>query len=131
MDSRLRKRFDALLEEELANLPDQLRQLLEEVPLIVDDEPTDEVLSRTYLSDPDCLCGLYTGIPLTRRSVRHSGVLPDKVQLFRRGILIAAAGGDGRIRTDRLRRQIRITLLHEIGHHFGFSESQLRKLGYA
>jgi len=131
MNQRLRKRFDALLEGQLADLPEKLRLLLEEVPLIVDDEPSPDVLSRTFITDPDCLCGLYTGIPLTRRSVRLSGVLPDKVQLFRRGIFNAAADADGRIRTDSLRRQIRITLLHEIGHHFGFSESRLRKLGYA
>ena len=80
-----------------------------------------------YLDD---LCGLYTGIPLTQRSIEHSGTLPDVVTIYREGILTAAADRHGRIRNDRLREEIRITILHELGHHHGLTEDDLRELGY-
>ena len=126
----LRDRFDALLEEVLSVLPVELKKLLEEVPLVVEDSPTPEDLRHAHVRRPDALCGLYTGIPLTRRSVEHSGTLPDVIRIFRRGILAAAADLQGRV-TDRvLRQQIRLTVLHEIGHHFGLDEADLRRYGY-
>ena len=76
------------------------------------------------------LCGLYTGIPLDERSIRHSGTMPDVVTVYREGIIESARGGDGRVRTDRLRREIRITILHELAHHHGLDEDELRDLGY-
>ena len=128
MNERLRKTFDALLEEVLAELPGRLQRLLQEVPLIVDDRPDPGTLERTGLRHPRDLCGLYTGIPLTGRSVQHSGTLPDKLCLFREGIAAAARGSAGR--QAELKRQIRITVLHEMGHHFGLDEDDLRELGY-
>jgi predicted Zn-dependent protease with MMP-like domain len=71
------------------------------------------------------LCGLHWGIPLTARSVEHSATFPDRMMLFRGPILRVA----GRRRQD-LEEQIRITLLHEIGHHFGLDEDDLAALGY-
>ena len=78
----------------------------------------------------DQLCGLYTGIPLGSRSVEHSGVLSDAVYIFREGIMSLATDRHGNIDQDELRRQIRLTVLHELGHHHGMSEKELRKLGY-
>ena len=60
----------------------------------------------------------------------HSGILPDVVTIYREGILSAAADRRGRISGDRLRQQIRITILHELAHHHGLTEEELRKLGY-
>ena len=130
MDCNLRDRFDRLLEEVLLELPANLRNLLEEVPLVVEDRPSRQVMERLGVDDPLCLCGLYTGIPLTHRSVQHSGTLPEVVNIFRQGVIEAAAARSGRIANARLKRQIRITLLHEMGHHFGLKEKDLRKLGY-
>lgn len=84
------------------------------------------------------LCGMHTGVALTERSVTHSGELPDVIQIFRRGILDAAGGwtecrdenGEEYGGVARIEREIRITILHEIGHHFGLSESDLERLGY-
>ena len=121
-----RRRFDELLESIIEQLPESLRRLMEEVPLIVEDEP-----SRRLLDDMDIdprrgdLCGLHWGIALTDRSVQHSGTLPDRMMLFRGPILRTA----GR-RLRELELQIRITLLHEIGHHFGLDEHDLEQLGY-
>ncbi len=129
MRQRERDDFDDLLEEVIEELPDHLRDLLEEVPLIVDDRPDRATMDEVGCRHPRDLCGLYTGIPLTDRSVTHSGVFPDRMAIFREGIVRAAGGGP--CGPKALKRQIRITLLHEMGHHFGLEEHDLRKLGYA
>ena len=130
MKASLRSSFDAVLEEVLGELPGQIRALLEEVPLLVEDSPSPEVLEMLGVLDPRLLCGLYTGIPMTRRSVLHSGTLPDRICVFREGVRAAAAGAGGRVVRGRLKRHIRTTVLHEIGHHFGLEEADLRELGY-
>ena len=130
MDSSLRGQFDRLLDEVVANLPHYARELLDRVPMIVEDYPSQDVLRRLGVRHRDHLCGLYTGIPLTQRSVEHSGVLSDVIHIYRRGILAASSDQNGRIDEMELRRQIRITILHELGHHHGLGEDELRELGY-
>ncbi len=122
-----RRRFDDILDQLVAELPPNIHDVLEEVPLIVEDEPSDLIL-RTMDIDPRTtdLCGLHWGVPLTKRSVDMLPGLPDRMMLFRGPILRVA----GRRRSE-LETQIRITLLHEIGHHFGLNEDDLAKLGYA
>lgn len=126
-----RRLFDTLLDEVLASLPTHLHELLEEVPLIVEDYPSPEVCDEFKLEYIDDLCGLHDGVPLTQRSVDISGGLPESIHLFREGILSMATDDDGCLDEDELQKQIRITLLHEIGHHFGLDEEDLKKLGYA
>lgn len=130
MDPRRRRRFDDLLEEVLAELPAWIHELLEKVPLHVEDYPSVRVMEQTGVRYRDQLCGLYSGIPLTQRSVTHSGTLPDVVTVYREGILTAAANSRGQIRTECLRKEIRITVLHELAHHHGLDEDELRTLGY-
>jgi len=117
----------------IAELPDDLRSLLEEVPAVVDDWAPKELAREVGVPCRRDLCGLYTGIPLTERSVQHSGVLPEEIHLYRGAILMSASAGRGRTHAGsdgRLLREIRITLLHEMGHHFGLSEEDLREAGY-
>ena len=125
-----REVFDNLLDGLVAELPAQLHELLDEVPLIVEDEPSRELLNdlgvEPGVSD---LCGLHTGVPLTERSVEASARLPDHMMLFRGPIMRLAGYRGGRSRMA-LEEQIRITLLHEIGHHFGLDEDDLERLGY-
>ncbi len=130
MDQKTRRRFDAILEEVLAQLPTWILDLIDEVPLHVEDYPSDEILCRMNIPQRQQLCGLYTGIPLTDRSVQQSGVLPDVVTIYREGVINAAANARGAVTDNRLRREIRITLLHELGHHHGLDEDDLRELGY-
>jgi len=125
-----RKLFDTALEQVLRELPEDLKRLLDEVPLIVDDLPSRSVLAKARLKRAEFLCGLYSGIPLTKRSVRHSGTLPEVIHLFRAGIIAAAQAQEQRRCQPALKEQIRRTLLHEIGHHFGLGEEDLRKYGY-
>jgi predicted Zn-dependent protease with MMP-like domain len=130
LDPQTRRRFDDLLEEVLREMPPMVHELIERVPLHVEDYPSPEVMARTGVRHRAQLCGLYTGIPIGEKSVWHSGTMPDVVTIYREGILAAATDPSGRIRRGRLRREIRITLLHELGHHHGLDEDELRKLGY-
>jgi predicted Zn-dependent protease with MMP-like domain len=130
LDTDQRDQFDAILEEILADLPPDIHQLLEEVPLIVEDHPSDEILDELECEYYDELCGLHDGISLTERSVDNPPELPPQVHLFRLGILSLATDEHGRLDLQELHHQIRITLLHEIGHHFGLEEEDLRELGY-
>ncbi len=130
MNRSERDRFDEQLDWVLLRLPPMIHELIERVPLHVEDYPSDDVMDRMDVEYIDDLCGLYTGIPIGEKSVSHSGTLPDVVTIYREGILSAAADARGRITTDRLREQIRITILHELAHHHGLGEDELRQLGY-
>jgi predicted Zn-dependent protease with MMP-like domain len=125
-----RRRFDEQLEWVLRRLPPLIHQLIEQVPLHVEDYPSDDVMDRLDVEYIDDLCGLYTGIPIGDKSVTHSGTLPDVVTIYREGILSAATNRRGDINIDRLRKQIRITILHELAHHHGLTEEDLRGMGY-
>ncbi len=131
MHPDLRHHFDCQLEAVLQELPPEVHRLLDEVPLIVDDYPSPAMCRRVGVRRPDELCGLYDGIPLTHRSVADSGVPSDVIHIFRAGILrMAGYRRDGTGDERRLREQIRITILHEVGHHFGLTEEDLEELGY-
>lgn len=138
MTRRERERFDQLFEEVLGSLPDGIHKLIEEVPLVLEDRPSREILRELGIDDDDeILCGLHTGVPLTDRSVERADA-SDVVHIFREGIIDMAGGWDedededgpfGGV--DRIREEIRITILHELGHHFGLDEGDLDRLGYA
>ncbi len=139
MNRAEREAFDDLLESVLEMLPPRLLDLLAETPLIVEDHPSPQMLAELGIDDDDdVLCGLHSGTPLTERSVEHAGELPETIHLFREGILDHAGGwdrvldDDGKWRggDEDIIREIRITLLHEIGHHFGLDEDDLADLGY-
>jgi len=127
-----RERFDALFDLVVEVLPASFHELLEEMPVVIDDEPSAELRRQLDLPTGADLCGLHTGIALTDRSVEQSGVPSDVIRLFRRGIILTARGRRT-FRSDAdgaVREEIRITLLHEIGHHFGLTEDDLDDLGY-
>jgi predicted Zn-dependent protease with MMP-like domain len=130
VDDALRDHFDRLLERELEKLPPHILRLLEEAPLVVDDQPSDRLVEQLGLSHPNQLCGLYHGIPRTHQSVDIPHQLPESIYLFRGGICLQAGTRRVGEHTSELRRQIHITLLHEIGHHFGLTEEDLDEAGY-
>jgi predicted Zn-dependent protease with MMP-like domain len=105
--------FEALVADALEAIPENLRAGMENVAIIIDDE-----------SPPGRLYGLYEGVPLTKRGT-YGGARPDQITLFLATICQSA-------RTpDDLARRVRVTLLHEVGHHFGLGEARLRELGWA
>jgi predicted Zn-dependent protease with MMP-like domain len=135
MNDEDRNRFDALVEDAIDALPPRIGSLLDEVAVVVLDEP-DAAMRRDLgleASDPEALdeiCGLHTGTMLTERSVEHGLDLPTVIHLFRRGILALAGGWDQEHADQRVYEEIRITLLHEIGHHFGLDVEDLEALGF-
>jgi len=126
-----RETFDALVEEVIKDLPEALRELLEQVPVIVEDSPDDELLEELGEDEDDALLGLHSGTPLTEQSIEDSGQLPPDIHLFREPIVDQAGGWSIPGATGLIREEIRITLLHEIGHQFGLDEDDLDRLGYA
>jgi predicted Zn-dependent protease with MMP-like domain len=108
--------FEEHVRTALESLPPELREAMSNVEIVVEDENPD---------DPDVF-GLYLGIPLTERSGGYSGALPDKIAIYRLP-LEDVFGND----PERLVEEIRITVLHEIAHHFGIDENRLAELGWS
>lgn len=136
LSQAVRDRFDALLEEAIAQLPPPIRALLDEVPVVALDRPTPEMLRDLGIDPSDeeeatSLCGLHSGVAATERSVDRSGELPSEIHLFREGIIDLAGGFDQPDADDAVYEEIMVTLLHEIGHEFGLSEEDLDRLGYS
>ena len=126
----VRNHFDELLEDVLAEMPDVVHQLLDEVPLVVDDHPSAQVMKELGVRYRDDLQGLYTGVSLPERQVSDPSRMPDVITIFREGIINLACRGRGECTDGEVCEQIRITILHEVGHHFGLSEEDLEELGY-
>jgi predicted Zn-dependent protease with MMP-like domain len=133
VDRLERERFDRILERVMAGLPAALKELLDEVAVVVEDLPSPAVLRELgmTLEEADELCGLHTGRPFTEGSGGEGELeLPAEIQLYRVGI-IAEAGGWNQPDADALvQEEVRVTLLHEIGHQFGLEEEDLDELGY-
>jgi predicted Zn-dependent protease with MMP-like domain len=110
-----RRKFEALVAQALHGLPRTFREKLTNVAIIVEDSPPKEAESRGLL------LGLFHGIPRTEKSV-FSSTPPDRIFLYQRNIEAVCAS------EAEVRRQIRSTLLHEVGHYFGLSEEELRKV---
>jgi predicted Zn-dependent protease with MMP-like domain len=116
--------FAALVSDALETLPEEFREFLEEVPVEIRDRPSTRELKRSGIPRDGLLLGLYHGRPRTRRSVEDSAVMPDVIYIFQDHIQQVANS------REQLIEQVRITVLHEIGHHFGMSEDDLERLGY-
>lgn len=118
-----REEFEALAREALENLPEEFKKRLEDLAFIVKDEP-DKAELRAVGMRSGTLYGLFQGIPLPQAGFMAVKGLPDRIVLYQRPL-----ERDFRTR-EELAEQIRRTVLHEVGHYFGFSEKDLRRLGY-
>ena len=116
--------FADAVSEALDSLPDDFRPYMEDLVVDIEDSPDDQTLADLGMKDRRSLLGLYRGVPLTNRSVGQMLRIPERIVLYQRNI--------ERICRDRdeVVSQIRRTVLHEVGHHFGMGEAQLRRLGY-
>ena len=111
-----RSEFEHIVEEALDSLPKRFADLIENVAIVIEDEPRDE--DREDLDDDEELLGIYRGVPLTERS-RDDPVLPDEIALF--------YGPVGRIARSRKEAiaEVRDTVVHELGHYFGLEDDDL------
>jgi predicted Zn-dependent protease with MMP-like domain len=107
--------FEDLVERALEELPEQLRDHMDNVIVVVEDEPGPE--------DGDVL-GIYRGVDLTRRDDSYVFALPDEIVIFQGPIERLCEG------EDELVEQVRVTVLHEVAHHFGISDDRLAELGW-
>jgi predicted Zn-dependent protease with MMP-like domain len=115
-------RFEAAVERAIDRLPGPLRPLLDEVAIVVEDEPTPEQLRGSGLEPDDSLYGLYEGTPPTEYAADWAP-WPNKITLFR--LPLEEDFPDPR----DLEEEVRITLVHELAHHAGFDEGRLHELG--
>ena len=119
-----KKEFEKLVEQAISDLPEQFAQFLEEVPIEIHTRPSPKLLRELGLEEDELLMGLYRGVARTRRSVEDSGRLPDVIYIFQEDHELVSEN------SAKLVREVRKTVLHEIGHHFGMSEDDLERLGY-
>jgi predicted Zn-dependent protease with MMP-like domain len=114
--------FYELVERAVEGLPPELSRLLDNVAIVVDDWP-DYSTPLVSGGPGETLYGLYEGVPLTERGAGYYGVLPDKITIFRGPL-------ERDFAKDELEEQVRITVVHEIAHYFGFDEERLEELGW-
>ena len=128
-----RQRFERIVIRALDGLSPEVVAMLDNVEVIVEDEPTAEqlALGRGY-PDPhesagddgeETLFGLYEGVPLTRRGSDYHLVPPDRITIFRGPLERAYTS------PQAIAREVRVTVMHELGHHLGFEENGLETLG--
>jgi predicted Zn-dependent protease with MMP-like domain len=110
-----REAFEELVADALDGIPPELTSLMRNVAIFVEDDPDP--------SDPELL-GLYEGIPLTERGEWYAGVLPDRITIYRNPTLRICD------RADDVVEEVRVTVVHEIAHHFGIDDDRLHELGY-
>jgi len=109
------ERFEELVGDALDTVPAELANLMDNVVVLVEDEPPAD--------DPELL-GFYDGTPLTERDTRYAGVVPDRIMIFRNPTLRMCED------EDEVVEEVRVTVVHEIAHHFGIEDDRLHDLGY-
>ena len=117
-----RDRFERLVEEALREIPKRFRAAMHNVAVVVEDEPSADVLEELEIEPPDTLLGLYQGTPLTERGWGHGNNLPDRISIYQRPIEDACAD------EDEIRDCIAETVIHEFGHYFGMSEEDIEAI---
>ncbi|MBI3400065.1 MAG: metallopeptidase family protein [Acidobacteria bacterium] len=117
-----RAEFEKHVAEALASIPRRFRDAMQNIAIVVEDEPSAGLLEEMEIEPPDTLLGLYQGIPLTERRWDYGNALPDRVLIFQ--------GPHERDAEDEEDLVIAIgeTLIHEIGHYFGMSEEQIEEI---
>jgi predicted Zn-dependent protease with MMP-like domain len=117
-----RHAFEKLVAEALASIPRRFKKAMQNIAIVVEDEPSAELLREMDIEPPDTLLGLYQGTPLTARGWGHGNTLPDRVLIFQ--------GPHERDAEDEDDLVVAIgeTLIHEIGHYFGLSEDEIEAI---
>ena len=113
-------KFRQLVSEALDSLPKEFAEKLNNVSVTVDEFPSEYQLRKSKLPPWALLLGLYEGVPQTKRGNYYSSI-PDKITIFKNAILRVSQT------EEQVRAQVRATVIHEIGHHFGLSDADMKK----
>ena len=116
--------FEALVERALADLPRFFLPYMENLTVVIESAPSEELLDAVGVPPGETLLGLYEGIPLTERADNEALLLPDVVTLFREPLTEVAEGDP-----ELLASEVRHTVMHEIAHHFGISDERMHEMG--
>ncbi len=120
------EQFNQLAEQALENLPEYFQSLITNAVIVIEDYPDDEIVHTMNLPSKRNLLGLYQGIPLTKRTTSYGmfPVAPDKISLYQKNIESVCRN------ESEIGKKIEEVLIHEIAHHFGMDEEQVRAAGY-
>jgi len=116
-----REEFEKIISKALEVFPDYFRKKMKNVAIVVQDEPDEFQKQQLGYSSGNCILGLYEGVPQIQR-YNYNKVAPDKITFFQNNIERIANNND-----DNIKQLITETLWHEIGHHFGMTEEEIRK----
>jgi len=117
-----RAEFERLVLEAVTLIPKRFRREMKNLALVVEDEPTLELLEEMEIEPPDSLYGLYQGTPLPERTWAFGNHLPDRITIYQRPIEEDCED------EDEIRAVIGETLIHEVGHYFGMSEEEIEEI---
>lgn len=115
--------LDAVMQDAIAGLPPRIRTAIDEVPVLVEEYPTEELLRETDPPFTPDILGIFTGASQLDRSTTHSGTQPSTIHIFRRNIEHFVG------EREEMVDELRVTLLHEVGHALGMDEEELEALG--
>jgi len=117
-----RERFEELVEEALAELPEQFRERIQNLAVVVEDKPTREVYERTGGSPFSLILGLYHGVPFKHRGPFYGNLPPDVITIYQKPIEQICS-------TEKeIKKKVREVVFHEIGHYFGFNDKELKEI---
>jgi predicted Zn-dependent protease with MMP-like domain len=119
-----RKAFEKLVSDAIRELPEEFREKLQNVAIIVEDYPSAELIEQTGLAPDETLFGLYEGVPLTERGYFSEPFYPDRILIFQRSI------EDECDSAEEIKHEVKTTLVHEIAHFFGMDDDYLAGIGY-
>jgi predicted Zn-dependent protease with MMP-like domain len=117
-----RERFTQLVEDALLEIPKRFRREMRNVVVVVEDEPSQELLNEMQIEPGDRLFGLYQGTPLPERSWAFGNNLPDRISIYQKPTEAACASD------DEIRDCVAETVIHEFGHYFGMSEDEIEEI---
>ena len=117
-----REQFTMLVEEALREIPRRFREAMKNVAVVIEDEPSPDLLDELEMGPDDMLFGLYQGTPLTEREAAYGNALPDRISIYQ--LPIEEAYDD----EEDIRQCVAETVIHEFGHYFGLSEEEIEAI---
>ena len=114
--------FEELVKAAVNSLPEKFKEKMENIAVVVEDLPSQELLMEMKIKSPYGLLGLYRGVPYPRRGIWYRNVMPDKIIIFKKPIEVRCRN------KEDIKESVRRVVIHEIGHYFGLGEADLQRI---